>query len=163
MRCRVEHERRNSISTSIFVLFCSLYNINTMAHHWRERSTKFTKESERIENPQIKIVKCVGAKAQDEKMHWITSKKKKKMVVTFNIQNFHLLTLSSPTEEILHWVTDFHRVIDFPSQSRGMQYQSHWIRNFRFTFSYFGFVPLSVQVWTSLFVSDRDFSVFKHP
>ena len=36
-------------------------------------------------------------------------------------------------------------------------YQSHWIRNFRFFFSYFGFLPL---LWTSLSVSDTDFSKF---
>ena len=35
--------------------------------------------------------------------------------------------------------------------------QSHWIRNFRFFSSYFGFLPL---LWTSLSVSDTDFSLF---
>ena len=27
-------------------------------------------ENKRIDNPRIKIVKCVGAKAQNEKMRW---------------------------------------------------------------------------------------------
>ena len=31
-------------------------------------------ENERIDNPQVKIVKCVGTKAQDEKMRWNSAK-----------------------------------------------------------------------------------------
>ena len=31
-------------------------------------------ENKMIDNPRIKIVKCVGAKAQDEKMRWNTIK-----------------------------------------------------------------------------------------
>ena len=33
-------------------------------------------DKKRIDDPRIKIVKCVGAKAQDEKMRWNTTKTK---------------------------------------------------------------------------------------
>ena len=46
VRCRVEHEKRSSISTSNHVLFCLSYKHNLL-----------TNENKRIDNPRIKIVK----------------------------------------------------------------------------------------------------------
>ena len=40
---------------------------DTIAFHWQENSTLLTNENKRIDHPPIKIVKYVGAKAQDEK------------------------------------------------------------------------------------------------
>ena len=51
-------------------------------------------ENQRIDNPRTKIVKRVGAKAQDETLH------KQIMGVIFKMQNSQLLTCSLPTEEI---------------------------------------------------------------
>ena len=39
-------------------------HIDTIAFHWQEKSTLLTNENKRIDHPRIKIVKCVGAKAQ---------------------------------------------------------------------------------------------------
>ena len=43
-------------------------------------------ENKGIDNSQIKIVKCIGTKAQDEKMHWNTLQKETISKI-FNIQN----------------------------------------------------------------------------
>ena len=51
---RVEHEKRNSISTSNHVLFC--YHIN-----WEEKPTSLMNENKWIDNPRITIIECVGA------------------------------------------------------------------------------------------------------
>ena len=44
-----------------------LFTQYTIALYWQENSTLVINEIKRIDNPRIKIVKCVGAKAQDEK------------------------------------------------------------------------------------------------
>ena len=49
--------------------------------------------------PEKTIVECVGANSQDEKNCCIMVTKTS-MVVIFNSQNSHLLTLSSPTDEV---------------------------------------------------------------
>ena len=54
-------------------MYYFVYYINTLALHWQEKST-LTNENKRIDNPRMKILKCIGAKAQDEKMRWITTK-----------------------------------------------------------------------------------------
>ena len=46
---------------------CALQKINTVALDRQEKSTLLMNENNRIDNPQIKIVKCVGPKAQDKK------------------------------------------------------------------------------------------------
>ena len=56
-------------------------------------------ENEWIDNPRITIVECVGANSQDEKIRCIMITKTS-MVVIFNLQNSHLLTLSLPTDEV---------------------------------------------------------------
>ena len=54
-------------------------------------------ENKWVDNPRITIVECVGADSEDRKMRWIMITKTT-MVVIFNEQNSHLLTLSLPTE-----------------------------------------------------------------
>ena len=63
---RVEHEKRNSISTSNMYYFD--YLVNTIVFYWKEKSTLLTNENKRINDLRIKIVMCIGAKARDEKM-----------------------------------------------------------------------------------------------
>ena len=92
------------------------------------------------------IVQCVGAKAQDWKMSW-TMITKTTMGVIFNLRNSYLLTLSIPTEEVFQ-VHGQNRpvaklpIVDFALSCEEYHYQSHWARNFRFFFSYIGFLPL---------------------
>ena len=59
MRCRVQHSKRNFISTSNHVFF--VYDINTTALYWQEKSTFLMNENKRINNPWIRVVKCVDA------------------------------------------------------------------------------------------------------
>ena len=47
-------------------------------------------ENKIIDNPRIKIAKCVGAKAQDEK--YVETLLKQRMGVIFDTQNSQLLT-----------------------------------------------------------------------
>ena len=63
MECRVEHEKRNSISTSNHVLFCWSYKHNSTPHG----KVELINENRKIDNPRLKIVKCVDTSAQDEK------------------------------------------------------------------------------------------------
>ena len=65
MRCWVEYESRNSISSNNHVLFCLSYKHNS--HYWQGNSTSLMNESKGMDNPHLKIVKCDGTKAQDEK------------------------------------------------------------------------------------------------
>ena len=102
MRCRVEHENSYFISTSNRVLFCLSYiYIYSIALYWpksyfistsnrvlfclsyiyilnspllTKKSTWLMNENKRIDNSRLKIVKCVGGKAQDEKLRWNTTK-----------------------------------------------------------------------------------------
>ena len=91
------------------------------------------------------------------------------MVVIFNLQNSHLLTLSLPTEEVFQvngqigrW--QIFQLSIFILSREKCQHQSHWIRNFRFFFWVLWFSSPSRKVWTSLSISDTDFfKVFSPP
>ena len=69
-------------------MYYFVYHINTIALYRQEKSTLLMNESKRIDNPRVKIVKCV------ERLQ------KQTMGVIFNTQNSQLLTWSLPTEEI---------------------------------------------------------------
>ena len=73
------------------------YHINTIALYWQEKPASLMNENKLIDNPQITIVKCVGANSYDGKMRWIMITKTT-MVVIVNLPNSHFLTLSLPTE-----------------------------------------------------------------
>ena len=51
-----------------------------------EKSILLMNENKRIDNPQIKIAKCVGAKAQREKC--VGTLQKQTLGIIFSIQNF---------------------------------------------------------------------------
>ena len=55
-------------------MYYFVYHITTIALYWQEKSTLLMNENKRIDNPWIRIVKCVGVKAQDENMHLNTTK-----------------------------------------------------------------------------------------
>ena len=55
-------------------MYYFVYHVNTIVLYWQEKSTLLVNENKRIDNPRIKIVKCVGVKAQDGNMLWITTK-----------------------------------------------------------------------------------------
>ena len=88
----------------------------------------------------------------------------KAMVVIFNLQNSHLLTLSLPTEEVFQingqnrLVANF-PVVDFHPQPKEMLTQK---KLSVFLLAYWFSSP-SRKVGTSLSVSDTDFLVFKPP
>ena len=101
---------------------CALQKINTVALDRKEKSTLLMNENNRIDDPQIKIVKCVGPKAQDKKK-CVETVQKQTIDVIFKKQNSQLLTLSFPTQEIIQvngqnrTVANF-PVVDFSSQPR---------------------------------------------
>ena len=121
-----------------------VYYVNTIALYWQEKSTLFINENRRIDNPRIKIVECVGAKAQDEKLCWKTTKT---MGIISNIQilsywlgpYFQKKSLKYKAKIGLWQI--FQLSIFVLSRDKCL-YQSHWIRNFRFFFPYFGFLSL---------------------
>ena len=49
-------------------MYYIVYYINTIALYRQEKPTSLMNENKRISHPRIQIVKCVGAKAQDEKL-----------------------------------------------------------------------------------------------
>ena len=118
MRCRVEHDKRNSISTSNRVLFFLSYKHNSPLLT-RKVNFILINENKRIDNPQRKIVNCVGAKRRK----CVETLQKQKMDVIFNTLNSHLLSRSLPTEEIFQVNGQNRRVaippvVEFPSQPR---------------------------------------------
>ena len=84
-------------------------------------------ENKSIDNPQIRIINYIGARAQDE--NCVETLWKQTMGVVFNIQNSQLLTWSLPTEEIFqvrcqNWFVLNLLVVDFHSQLQECHYQS---------------------------------------
>ena len=85
----------------------------------------------------------------DEKMRWIITKKNNKH--TFHSKKFLVIDfVLCPTEEIFHVQCQNRPVATLPAwlqqsivlSREKCHYQSHWIRNFRFFFSHFGFLPI---------------------
>ena len=54
-------------------MYYFVYHIDTISTYWREKSTLLTNEN-KGSTPRIKIVQGIGAKTQDEKMSWNTTK-----------------------------------------------------------------------------------------
>ena len=101
----------------------------------------------------LKVGPCTVVRSyiqiHDEKMRWIITKTT--INVLFTEKNSQLLTLSSSTEEIFHVQCQNRPVATLPTwlqqstfvlRHEKCHYQSHWMRNFRFFFSYFGFLPI---------------------
>ena len=106
-------------------MYYFVYHMNTIALYWEEKPTSLMNENRWIGNPWITgIVECVGTKSLDGKMCWVMITKTT-MVVIFNSQNYHLMTLSLLTEEVFQ-VNGQNRpvanlqVFNFHSQPRKM-------------------------------------------
>ena len=104
----------------------------------------------------------MALKAQDRKMRWIMITKTI-MDAIFNLQNSHSSTSSLPTKEIFQVNGQIGLRQTFQSPIFALNhekccYQSHWIQLFVFFFVYWFSFP-SKKVWTSLSVSDTDFSL----
>ena len=90
---------RREISYLRATMYYFVYHINIIALYWQEKPTTLMDEDKSgIDNPRITIVECVGANSKDGEMRRIMITKS--MVVIFNLQNSHLLTLFLPTEEV---------------------------------------------------------------
>ena len=119
-------------------------------------------ENKRITSPWIKIVKSVGAKALDEKC--VETIQNQMMGVVFNTQNSQLVIWSLLTEKSFRhtakiglWQIFHFRFSSLATRnaiSKGTEYVT-----FGFYFHVLVFSPFR-KVWTSLSVSDTDFSVF---
>ena len=144
-------------------MYYFVYHINTIALHWEEKPTSLMNENKWVDNPRITIVECVSADSEDRKMRWIMITKTS-MVVIFNEQNSHLLTLSLPTE--VFQVNGQNRpeanlpVVDFHSQPSEMLTPKPLNTQLSVFLLVYWFSSLSRKVWTSLSVSDTDFLVF---
>ena len=106
-------------------MYYFVYHMNTIALYWEEKPTSLMNENRWIGNPWITgIVECVGTKSLDGKMCWVMITKTT-MVVIFNLQNYHLMTLSLLTEEVFqvngqNWPVANLQVFNFHSQLRKM-------------------------------------------
>ena len=124
-------------------MYYFVYHIHTIALYWQEKSTLLTNENKRIDNPLIEIVKCVAAL---EMKTCFESPQN-----TNSGPNFSIYTILS------YWIGRYRQKKSFRYTakiglwqifqllifilSRGKcYYQSHWIRNVRFFFPYFGFL-----------------------
>ena len=97
MRCRVQHSKRKFISTSNHVFF--VYHINTTALYWQEKSTFLMNENKRINNPWIRVLKCVDTLKMKTS---VESLQKQTVGLIFNIKKkSQLLNWSLPTEKNL--------------------------------------------------------------
>ena len=131
-------------------IFCFSYK--TIALHWREKPTSLINENKEIDNSPIKIAQWVGSKAQDGKMRWVMITKTI-MGVIFNLQNSHSSISSLPTEEIFLVNGHISRwQISQISAARNAVIKATEYVTFGFSFPF-------RKVWTSLSVSDTDFSV----
>ena len=134
----------------------------------QEKSTLLMNEIKGSTLGRIKIVKCAGS-LKTKTCVGSLQKKKKKLGLIFNIQNSQLVNWYWPKKKKSFGYTakigllQIFKLLVFVLSREKCHYQSHWIRNFRFFFSYFGVPPLLGKVWTSPSVSDTDFSVFYQP
>ena len=106
-------------------MYYFVYHMKTIALYWEEKPTSLMNENRWIGNPWITgIVECVGTKSLDGKMRWVMITKTT-MVVIFDLQNYHLMTLSLLTEEVFqvngqNWPVANLQVFNFHSQLRKM-------------------------------------------
>ena len=140
---RVGHERRNFISTSNHVLFCLSFKRDSSITD-KKIQLFLTNENKRIDNSWMKIVKCIGAKAQYEKMHWNTTKTNNRC--NFQYTEFSVIDLVLADRRNLSG-TQPQSACSKPSRSifvlshNKCHYINLWICNFQFFFPHFGFPP----------------------
>ena len=116
----VELNTRRKILYLQATMYYFVYYGNTIALHWQEKQTSWTSENKTVDNPRIKIVKSVGAKAQDETMRWMATKTT--IGVIFNVKTSQILTLSLPKEEIFEVLGQNRPVANLPV----VDFRSHY-------------------------------------
>ena len=109
MRCRVQHSKRNFISTSNHVFF--VYDINTTALYWQEKSTFLMNENKRINNPWIRVLKCVDTLKMKTS---VESLQKQTVGLIFNLKNSHS-----------YWIGPYRQKKSFRYTDRGRS-SSRW-------------------------------------
>ena len=160
MNTRVEHEKRNSISTSNNVLFCLSYKLNGPL--MEDKPTSSINENKWIDNPRM-----------DRRVRWrwlliwksaLNHYCKNNNGRNFNLQNSYLLTLSLPTVGVFQ-VNGQNRpevnlpVVDFPFQPSEMLTPKPLNTQLSVILLLDWFSSPSRKVWTSSSVSDTDFLV----
>ena len=136
VRCRVEHEKRNCISTSNHVILC-LYLLT-------KKPTLLMNENKWIDNSRTKIGQCVGAKAQDGK-NALNHNNKNNNGRNFQFAKFSFIDFVLTDRRNLPGKRPNRQIFQmsiFVLSREKCHYQSHRIRNFRFFFSYIGFLHL---------------------
>ena len=111
-------------------MYYFFYHINTIALYWQEKSTILMNKNVRIDTPN-KIVKCVSALTMKA---YVESLQKQTMSPICNIQN----------SQWLHWYLPSEDIFQACCKSVSCWFSfSAWIHNFRFFFSYFGFLNVN--------------------
>ena len=142
MKCQVKREKRNFISTSNHILFCLSYKHNSPL---LTRKVYFTMiENKRLGNPRIKIVKCVGTVKMKT---CVESLQKPNNGPNFQSKNSQIWIGPYRQKKSFRYAAKIglwhiFRLTIFVLRREKSHHQSHSIRNFRFFFSYFGFLPL---------------------
>ena len=163
----VEFNTRREIPYLQATMYYFVYHINTIALFWEEKPTSLMNENKWIDNPRNNSRGVSWRWLLRWKMRWIVITKTT-MVVIFNLQNSHLLTLSLPTEEVFQ-VNGQNRpvtnlpVVDFHSQPREMPTPKPLNMQLLVFLLVCWLSSPSRKVWTSLSVSDTDFLVFFPP
>ena len=105
----------------------------------------------------MKIVKCVGAKVQDEKMRWNNTKPNDGRNFQYTkFSGFDLFLTDRYTAKI-------GKLSIFVLSREKCHCQNHWIRNFRFSFPFIGFFPLLGKFERHCLRAILIFSVFERP
>ena len=138
----------NSIYKSNYVLFF-FYHINTIALYWQEKSTISMNINVRIDTP-YKIVKCVRALTMKT---YVESLQKQTMSPICNIQNSQWLHWYLPSEDIFQaCCKSVSCWFSFSAERNAITEATEYII---FVFSFHILV-----FWTSMPLSDTDFSLF---
>ena len=110
-----------------------------------------------FDNPRMKIVKCVGAKVQDEKMRWNNTKPNDGRNFQYKkFSGFDLFLTDRYTAKM-------GQLSIFVLSREKCHCQNHWIRNFRFSFPFIGFFPLLGKFERHCLRAILIFSVFERP
>ena len=130
---QLEHNKRNFISTSNHVFF--VYHINTKALYWQEKSPLLMNENKRIDNPWIRVVKCVDAFKMKTCLEWL---QKQTVGLISNIKKIHCYWIGPYRQKKSFRYTDrgkssFDLWFSFASKSSSSSFVSvctafvHWI------------------------------------
>ena len=152
MRCRVDHEKGNFVSTSNHVLFSWSYRHNNPL--LTRKVDSIINENKRMCNPHVKIGKCVGALKMNTCVASLHGP-------TFQYTKFSVIELVLTDKRNLSGT----RQKSACSKSFSCRFLLSAAKNVitkatEYVISGFSFSSPSRKVWTSLSVSDTEISVF---